>query len=98
MTGVITWAVRITRAILMAFLMSVAASCERAPVDWLEPQRLDSASVAAAGPQWALAVDERGAARAVRPAAPAMPHVPGVCPGSLVAARVRGGEWFAGWF
>jgi hypothetical protein len=81
-------------------MISVGAlsACERAPIDWLEPQRLDSASVAAAGPQWVLAVDARGGARAARPAAPKMPMVAGACPGSMVAAHVRGGEWFAGWF
>ncbi len=73
-------------------------SCERAPVDWLEASRLDSASVAAAGPAWVLALDARGGARAVRPAAPVMPSIAGACPGSLVAARTQGGEWFAAWF
>ncbi len=88
---------RISGLILIGCIIPLA-SCERAPIDWLEPQRLDSASVAAAGPGWVLVVDARGAARAVRPVAPEMAAAAGVCPGSTVAAHVRGGEWYAGWF
>jgi hypothetical protein len=97
MAVVITWAVRISGLISISCLAALGA-CERAPVDWLEPQRLDSASVAAAGPHWVLALDARGGARAARPAATTMPAVPGICPGTQTAARASGGEWFAGWF
>ena len=60
--------------------------------------QLTPASVAAAGPQWRIAIDEQGSPR-VEPVTAVLPASQmGMCPNSAVAARVSGGEWFAAWW
>jgi hypothetical protein len=74
------------------------SGCRRTPVAWGEAAQLTSASVAVAGAQWRLAIDGRGVPSAEAAKVPLIAAPSGMCPNSLVAARVSGGEWFAAWW
>lgn len=60
--------------------------------------RLDAGAVAAAGPRWTIVLDAPGAIRVEQPRAPSMAAPSGICAGSVVTARTRGSEWYAGWW
>lgn len=77
--------------------MTLLTACEREPVQWGEPARLDSAQLAAAGSAWRLGLGAGATLLAVRDTVIAFAP-PGACPGLVAVAHERGGEWHAAWF
>jgi hypothetical protein len=74
------------------------AACQREPVTWGAPMRLPDAALQAAGVQWSIVIPAAGGYALERPNAPTTMPLSNGCPGSIVAARTSGGEWFAAWW
>ena len=75
-----------------ALLLLVA--CAREPIEW-EPARDIDGMI---GATTRLVMDHHGSPRLVDERVPTVALPTAACPGSVVAARARGDEWYAAWF
>jgi hypothetical protein len=83
------WSRAVTRSAVV-----LMTACAQEPIEWQAASDIDGTI----GATTRLVIDQDGPPRFVEDRVPTVPLPTAACAGSVVVARARGDEWYAGWF